>query len=198
MKAAQLKAPQIQNAAAGLGNPTLLLKSLSQLRHLVHAADHDVVRTRPLASRIRIRSIFLPNTGGKSISLASWNLLSRKRKVKTKAPAQRKTSRSFHSDISRRAPRTYHDLSYLRSGTPSTDHPSMQLGLFSPTPSDRSCCACRIPAGDESMHQPRSQPCPGEYTPSLCGGSPSLLPQQGLQDGQLLAATWMSLISNAP
>lgn len=176
MRVAQKKIPLVRSAAVGLGIQTLLLRSPSQTSYLVHAAGHDVIRPSLRTSKTKTKSKstskLLPNTSGKSTSLADRNLSSRKTKTKRKVEkdttqAQRKTRRSYHSDISRKVPRVSHGVSSLRNGAPWTDHLSVRLGLSSPMPSDRSCCACKTPAGDESMQRPRFQASPGDYTQSL-------------------------------
>lgn len=167
MRVAQKRSPRVQSAAAGLGNQTLLLRSPSQPSQLVHAAGHDVNRLSLRTNKSKSKSKLLPKTGGNT-SLTDRNLSSRKRKVKKKTPpAQRKTRTSFHSDISRKVRRVSHDLSYLRNGAPWTDRLLAQLGPSSLTPSDRSCCACKTPAGDESMQRPHSRASRGDYTQSL-------------------------------
>lgn len=201
MRVDQKKIPPVQSAAVGLGNQTLLLRSPNQPSHLVHAAGHDAIRPSLRTSKSTSSSKLLPKIGAKSTSLPNRNLSSKKRKRKAKknmTQAQRKTRRSYHSDISRKIPRVSHGLSYLRNGAPWTDHLSAQLGPSSPMPSDRSCCACKTPAGDESMQRPRFQASRGDYTQSLSGACPSLLPRQGLRGAPRPAATRTSLISSAP
>lgn len=155
-----------RSAAAVLGDQTLLLKSPSRLSHLGHAAGQVIVRPKLRTSRKRSERRPLRNASENS-SLANWSLSSRRKRKKRNTQAPRKKRRSLPFDISRKAPETSRGLSYLRIGTPWTDHLSMQLEPSSPTHSDQSCFDCKTTVGDESMHRPRFQSSPGDYIQSL-------------------------------